>query len=186
MTAPVGAAEAQPASGSAVAVRPMTPADWPAVRSIYEAGIATGNATFETVAPDWPRWDATHLPDHRLVAVRGAGDDAAGEEVVAGWAALAPVSDRCVYAGVAENSVYVDPARRGHGIGRTLLAALVEQAEARGIWTVQTGIFPENAASLAVHQACGFRIVGRRERLGKLDGIWRDVLFLERRSPTIA
>lgn len=165
-----------------MAVRAMTEADWPAVRAIYEAGIATGNATFETTAPDWDRWDAAHLTDHRLVAVLPGPD---GAEVVAGWAALAPVSDRCAYAGVAENSVYVDPAHQGHGIGRRLLQALVEQAEAAGIWTVQTGIFPENGASVALHTACGFRIVGRRERLGRLDGVWRDVLFLERRSATI-
>lgn len=165
-----------------MAVRAMTEADWPAVRAIYEAGIATGNATFETAAPGWERWDATHLTDHRLVAVLpGPG----GVEVVAGWAALAPVSERCAYAGVAENSVYVAPAHHGHGIGRTLLQALVEQAEAAGIWTVQTGIFPENGASVALHTACGFRIVGRRERLGRLDGVWRDVLFLERRSTTV-
>lgn len=163
-------------------VRAMAQADWPAVRAIYEAGIATGNATFETTAPEWERWDATHLTDHRLVAVL---PDPHGEDVVVGWAALAPVSDRCVYAGVAENSVYVDPAHHGRGIGRTLLRALVDRAEAAGVWTVQTGIFPENAASVALHAACGFRIVGRRERLGRLDGAWRDVLFLERRSAAI-
>jgi phosphinothricin acetyltransferase len=159
----------------------MTQADWLAVRAIYQGGIATGNATFETAVPDWDHWDATHLADHRLVAVRPGPD---GEQVV-GWAALAPVSDRCAYAGVAENSVYVDPAHHGHGIGRVLLQALIERAEAAGIWTIQTGIFPENTASLALHQSCGFRVVGRRERLGKLAGVWRDVLFLERRSLTV-
>jgi phosphinothricin acetyltransferase len=159
----------------------MTQADWPAVSAIYQRGIATGNATFETAVPDWDHWDATHLPDHRLVAVRPGPD---GDQVV-GWAALAPVSDRCAYAGVAENSVYIDPTHHGHGIGRVLLQALVERAEAAGIWTIQTGIFPENTASLALHRSCGFRVVGRRERLGKLGGVWRDVLFLERRSPTV-
>ena len=160
-------------------VRELTERDWPAVRAIYAAGIATGNATFETSVPSWSHWDATHLPGHRLVAVLGP------EEPVAGWASLAPVSDRCVYAGVAENSVYVDPAHHGRGIGRALLQELVARAEAAGIWTVQTGIFPENTASIALHQACGFRLVGRRERLGRLDGVWRDVLFLERRSSSI-
>jgi phosphinothricin acetyltransferase len=165
----------------AMVIRAMTAGDWPCVRAIYEAGIATGNATFETAAPDWSRWDAGHLPDHRLVAV----EERKSGPAVAGWAALAPVSDRCAYSGVAENSVYVDPARQGRGIGRQLLRALVDQAEAAGIWTVQTGIFPENAASLALHAACGFRVVGRRERIGRLHGVWRDVLFLEHRSPSI-
>jgi L-amino acid N-acyltransferase YncA len=157
----------------------MTERDWPAVREIYEAGIASRNATFETAAPAWEQWDAGHLPGHRLVAVLEPDGG------VVGWAALSPVSDRCAYAGVAENSVYVHAARQGQGIGRALLEALVDGAEAAGIWTVQTGIFPENAASVALHERCGFRIVGRRERLGRLDGRWRDVLLLERRSPTI-
>ena len=156
-----------------VAVRTMRADDWPAVSAIYAAGIATGNATFETAVPTWEQWDAGHLADLRLVAVV---DDA-----VVGWASLSPVSDRCAYAGVAENSVYVDPDRQGQGVGYVLLAALVEGSEAAGIWTVQTGIFPENEASLALHQRCGFRVVGRRERLGRLNGGWRDVLFLERR-----
>ncbi len=156
----------------------MQPADWPAVSAIYEAGIATGNATFETAAPTWERWDAGHLADHRLVAVADDG-------TVAGWAALSPVSDRCAYAGVAENSVYVHPGHRGAGVGRALLSALVAAADGAGLWTVQTGIFPENEASVALHQRCGFRIVGRRERIGRLNGQWRDVLFLERRSPAI-
>lgn len=172
-------------------VRELTEQDWPAVRAIYAAGIATGNATFETTVPSWNHWDATHLSGHRLVAVLGDGGPAPSAEptgpgeLVAGWAALSPVSDRCVYAGVAENSVYVAPAHHGRGIGRALLQDLVARAEDAGIWTVQTGIFPENTASIALHQACGFRLVGRRERLGRLDGVWRDVLFLERRSPAI-
>lgn len=158
-------------------VRPLTADDWPAVRAIYEAGIATGNATFETSAPDWPAWDASHLAEHRLVAVDDTG-------VVAGWAALSPVSDRCAYSGVAENSVYVAPTHQGRGVGRLLLQELVRRTEATGIWTIQTGIFPENTASVRLHEQCGFRIVGRRERIGQLHGVWRDTLFLERRSDT--
>jgi L-amino acid N-acyltransferase YncA len=151
--------------------------DWPAVRKIYAEGIATGNATFETEAPSFERWDASHLTAHRLVAwVEGA---------IVGWAALAPVSERCVYRGVAENSVYVAASARGLGIGYRLLDALVAAAEDDGIWTIQTGVFPENTASLALHGHCGFRVVGRRERLGVLHGIWRDVIFLERRSSVI-
>jgi L-amino acid N-acyltransferase YncA len=157
----------------------MRPDDWPAVRAIYEAGIATGNATFETAVPDWAAWDAAHLADHRLVA---RDDDGR----VVGWAALAPVSDRCAYAGVAEDSIYVAPQAQGQGVGRALLAAVVASAEQGGIWTVQTGIFPENQLSVRLHETCGFRVVGVRERLGRLDGRWRDVLLLERRSPVIA
>jgi L-amino acid N-acyltransferase YncA len=159
-------------------LQPLRPEDWPAVRAIYEAGIATGDATFETAAPDWPAWDAAHLADHRLVA---RDDDG---RVVA-WAALAPVSDRCAYAGVAEDSIYVAPDAQGRGVGRALLTAVIASAEDAGIWTVQTGIFPENQPSVMLHQACGFRVVGVRERLGRLHGRWRDVLLLERRSPAI-
>jgi L-amino acid N-acyltransferase YncA len=163
--------------GDAVEFQAMRPGDWPAVRAIYEAGIDTGDATFETAAPDWPAWDAAHLAEHRLVArVDGR---------VVGWTALAPVSDRCCYAGVAEDSVYVAPEAQGRGVGRALLEAVVASAERGGIWTVQTGIFPENRASVRLHQACGFRVVGVRERLGRLGGRWRDVLLLERRSPAI-
>jgi L-amino acid N-acyltransferase YncA len=159
----------------------LQPEDWSAVAAIYAEGIATGNATFETAPPSWERWDASHLPDHRLVARTGpqAGDGLAG---VVGWAALAPVSDRCVYAGVAENSVYVAEPARGLGVGRRLLSAVVESAEQAGIWTVQTGVFPENSSSLALHRRVGFRVVGVRERLGQLNGRWRDVVLLERRS----
>jgi L-amino acid N-acyltransferase YncA len=160
-------------------VEPLLPADWPAVAAIYAQGIATGNATFETDVPRWERWDQSHLRDHRLVA-----RDARHGEVVA-WGVLAPVSDRCVYAGVAENSIYVAESARGRGVGRQLLAALLEGAEWAGIWTVQTGIFPENTASLTLHRRCGFRVVGVRERLGQLVGRWRDVLLLERRSPRV-
>jgi phosphinothricin acetyltransferase len=158
-------------------VRGLRPPDWPEVQAVYEAGIATGNATFETGAPSWEAWDAAHLPAHRLVAAEGGR--------VLGWAALAPVSDRCAYVGVAEDSVYVAPDAQGRGVGRRLLEALVSGAEQSGIWTVQTGIFPENQGSVRLHQACGFRVVGVRERLGRLHGRWRDVLLLERRSPAI-
>jgi L-amino acid N-acyltransferase YncA len=158
-------------------IKPMQPEHWEAVARIYAEGIATGDATFETSVPSWERWDASHLRDHRFVALEN-------DEVV-GWAALAPVSDRCVYGGVAENSVYVAAGMRGRGIGAALLTALIESAEAAGIWTIQTGIFPENEASLRLHERSGFRIVGTRERLGKHNGVWRDVLFLERRSTTI-
>jgi L-amino acid N-acyltransferase YncA len=165
------------ALGGAVEINALRPADWPAVRAIYEAGIATGDATFDTTAPSWKAWDAAHLRDHRLVA-RDGGQ-------VLGWTALAPVSDRCAYAGVAEDSIYIAPEARGRGVGRGLLAAVVASAEQAGIWTVQTGIFPENQPSIRLHQACGFRVVGVRERLGRLHGRWRDVVLLERRSPAI-
>ena len=158
-----------------VVVGAMASHDWPAVREIYAEGIASGDATFETEPPAWERWDATHLTGHRLVA-RLDGR-------VAGWAALSPVSDRCAYAGVAENSVYVASWARGRGVGAALLTALIRSADAGGIWTVQTGVFPENAASVALHQRCGFRVVGTRERLGRLGDRWRDVLLLERRKP---
>jgi L-amino acid N-acyltransferase YncA len=152
----------------------LTHEDWPTVAAIYEEGIATRLATFETAAPAWADWDRTHLDERRLVAE----DD--GE--VLGWAALSPVSERCVYAGVAEVSVYVAERARGRGIGRALLECLARGAESVGIWTLQAGVFPENRASLALHHGCGFRTVGIRERIGRLDGAWRDVVLLERRS----
>ena len=151
--------------------------DWPQVRAIYLAGIATGNATFETAAPAWEKWDASHLDVCRLVARAG--------ERVCGWASLGRISERRVYAGVAEVSLYVSAVSRGQGIGRALLERLIAESERNGIWTLQAGIFPENHASLAVHRQCGFRDVGRRERLGQLHGVWRDVLLLERRSPVV-
>ena len=159
------------------ACEPMRPEDWEAVRAIYLEGIASGDATFETEAPAWESWNEAHLEQPRLVARRD------GE--VVGWAALSPVSDRCVYGGVAEVSVYVAAAVRGQGVGRALLSALVDGSEQAGLWTLQAGVFPENVASVRLHRACGFREVGRRERLGAIDGRWRDVLLLERRSRVV-
>jgi L-amino acid N-acyltransferase YncA len=150
---------------------------WNEVREIYAEGLATGDATFETEAPEWRRWDATHLSCCRLVALEGVR--------VAGWAALSPVSTREVYAGVAEVSVYVGARFRGAGLGRKLLSALVRESEAAGLWTLQASVFPENAASVALHLACGFREVGRRERVARGDGRWRDTVLLERRSRTV-
>ena len=155
----------------------MSAADWEAVLAVYLEGIASGDATFETEAPSWERWDAAHLPHCRLVAKSGAA--------IAGWAALSPVSARRVYAGVAETSVYVSADFRGRGVGRALLGALVLCSEQHGIWTLQAGIFPENVASLTLHRQCGFREVGRRERLGKMNERWRDVILLERRSENV-
>jgi L-amino acid N-acyltransferase YncA len=143
------------------------------VAAIFAEGIATGVATFETTVPTWEAWDATHLPEHRLVA-EVDGD-------VAGWVALVPYSRREVYSGVGEESVYVAERARGQGVGRALLEAVIESARAGGLWTLQAGIFPENAVSLAVHHALGFREVGVRERIGQLDGRWRDVVLLELR-----
>ncbi len=160
------------------AVEKMLPAHWPGVRAVYLEGLATGDATFETEAPEWECWDAAHLRACRLVALAAGG-------CVAGWAALSPVSAREVYAGVAEVSVYVGAGFRGRGVGRALLEALVRESEAAGIWTLQAGIFPENRASVALHESCGFRLVGRRERLGRLNGRWRDTVLLERRSQTV-
>lgn len=151
----------------------MTDDDWPAVRQIYAEGIATGDATFEMEPPTRERFRAAHIPTLTLVAER------AGR--VVGWAAAGRVSDRCAYEGVAEHSVYVAASERGSGVGRVVLTALIEASEQQGIWTLQSGIFPENTASLALHKACGFRVVGLRERLGKHHGVWRDVLLLERR-----
>lgn len=160
-------------------VVPLTAAHWPEVERIYAAGIATGHATFESEPPTWEHFDAGKLPGQRLVAVEDGR--------VVGWAAASAVSDRCVYAGVVEHSVYVDPAASGRGLGRLLLTALAASTEAAGIWTIQSGIFPENVASLAVHRAAGFREVGVRERVGRMTygpmaGQWRDVVFVERRS----
>jgi L-amino acid N-acyltransferase YncA len=153
----------------------MQPEDWPAVRAIYLEGIATGHATFEQTAPEWEKWDTGHLPAARIVARSEAG-------TVLGWAALSGVSSRCVYAGVAEVSIYVAEHARGRGVGRQLMSRLIDDSEAQGMWTLQAGIFPENVASIALHERAGFRIVGRRERLGQMNGRWRDVVLMERRS----
>jgi L-amino acid N-acyltransferase YncA len=158
-----------------VRIRTLDEADWPQVARVYAEGIATGDATFESEVPTWERWDAAH-PALRLVA-----ED---EGAVVGFAALSPYSHRRCYRGVAEESVYVGEAARGKGVGRALLGELVAQAEADGYWTLLAGIFPENAASLALHLRCGFRVVGTHVGLGERDGVWRDVLALERRSTT--
>jgi L-amino acid N-acyltransferase YncA len=158
-------------------VDPMTPADWPDVRAIYEEGIATRNATFEAEAPSWERWDAAHMTAGRVV-VRAA-------DLVLGWGALSSVSRRQCYAGVAEVSVYVRTAAQGQGAGRMLLEHLVAASEAAGIWTLQGATFPENAASLRLQASCGFRVVGTRERIAQMHGVWRDTVLTERRSRTV-
>ena len=160
-----------------ITIRPMLAEDWPAVRRIYADGIATGNATFETQTPDWEIWDRNHHAECRLVA-------RIADEIV-GWAALSPVSARACYAGVAEHSIYVDASRRGRGIGKRLLEAFVEASEGAGFWTLQSSIFPENQASIAIHLACGFRVLGRRKRVAMLNGVWRDTVIVERRSKVV-
>jgi len=161
------------AKPGAVSIRELRPDDWPAVRAIYEDGIRSGDATFETETPSWERWDAAH-PEVRVVA---EWDDS-----VVGWAALSPASARDCYRGVGEVSVYVAEDARGEGLGRALLEEVVRRSEQHGFWTLTAGVFPENEASVRLHEACGFREVGVRERLGELDGVWRDVILLERRS----
>lgn len=158
-------------------MRDLRPGDWPEVARIYEEGIQTGNATFETEVPSWEAWDAAHLPEHRFVAER--------EGRVAGWGALAPVSSRSCYGGVAEISAYVAMEARGQGVGSELLAAAIQSSERAGIWTLQTGVFPENAPSLGLLQRFGFRALGTQERIGRLHGVWRDVVLLERRSEVV-
>jgi L-amino acid N-acyltransferase YncA len=160
---------------SAPSIDTLQPPDWPAVAAIFAEGIATGAATFETAVPPWEDWDAAHLPAPRLVA-RGA------DGRVLAWAALVPASRRACYAGVAELSIYVAEDARGQGIGRALLEALVRAAEAAGFWTLQAVVFPENSASVALHERCGFRLVGRRERIAQLGGRWQDTLLYERRA----
>jgi L-amino acid N-acyltransferase YncA len=161
----------------ALEIRDLRPGDWPEVAGIYAAGVATRNATFETDVPSWEEWDARHLARPRLVAVASSP--------VVGWAALSPVSTRACYAGVAEDSVYVAADRQGQGVGRALLEALVARSEAEGLWTLQTSIFPENRASIVLHLRCGFRVVGTRERIAQLDGVWRDTVLLERRAGAV-
>ena len=157
----------------ALRIEPLREDDWPTVAAIYREGIETRLATFETEVPEWSAWDSAHLPEHRLVA-RTGGD-------VVGWAGLTPVSRRAVYKGVADLSVYVATVARGQGVGRALLATLIESVRAGGLWTLQAGVFPENETSLALHRSAGFRDVGVRERIGRLDGVWRDVVLLELR-----
>jgi L-amino acid N-acyltransferase YncA len=160
-----------------VHVTPMTPLHAEAVLAIYAAGIATGDATFETAPPSWAAFDAGRLPGHRYVALVG--------DTVIGWIACSQVSSRPAYAGVVEHSVYVHPDHGGRGVGRTLLERLIASTETAGIWTIQSGVFPENTASLALHRQCGFREIGVRERVAKHHGVWRDVILIERRSPTV-
>lgn len=158
-------------------IETMTSSDWGAVRAIYEEGIATGNATLETSVPDWEKWDSAHVKGCRFVAKQ--------DLMVTGWAALTPVSGRCVYAGVAEVSVYIGEKFRGQGIGKLLLNELVKCSEANGIWTVQAGILKENYASIELHKRSGFKLLGVREKLGKLNGAWRDIVLMERRSSVV-
>jgi phosphinothricin acetyltransferase len=150
---------------------------WNEVKRIYEEGIATRNATFESAAPSWEEWDKAHLKNSRFVVVDG--------EIITGWAALTPVSGRCVYAGVADISVYVSEAYRGKKIGNMLLQQLIKSSEKEGIWTLQAGIFPENKASVTLHERNGFLLIGTRQKIGKMDNVWRDTLLLERRSKTV-
>ncbi len=152
----------------------MLPEHWDAVAAIYEQGIATRQATFQTAAPSWEEWDKGHLAQLRYVFLQ--------DGKVAGWAALSPVSGRCVYAGVCEVSVYIHEDYRGQGVGKLLLQKLIDESETQGIWTLQSGIFPENQASIALHEKLGFRKVGHREKIGKMDGVWRDTVLMERRS----
>lgn len=155
-------------------IREMTEPDWPDVANIYEQGIESGNATFEKEVPAWEKWTSSHLQKCRLVAILNNS--------VAGWAALSPVSDRCVYSGVAEVSIYVSSCHQGLKIGSKLLERLVAESENQGFWTLQAGIFPENKPSIRIHENLGFRIVGFREKIGKMNSLWRDILLLERRS----
>jgi L-amino acid N-acyltransferase YncA len=161
-----------------ITARPMRADDAERVLAIYQAGLDAGDGSFETTVPTWAAFDAGKLPDHRFVA-------ADGDDTVLGWIAVSPTSTRAVYAGVVEHSVYVDPTAQGRGVARLLLEALIASAEAAGIWTIQSGVFPENTASLALHERAGFRVIGVRERLGRHHGRWRDVVLLERRSPVI-
>lgn len=160
-----------------ISLQKLTKNDWDQVRSIYAEGIATGNATFQQEVPSWEDWDRSHLADCRVIAEQNGR--------ILGWGALTSVSDRCHYAGVAEVSIYVAADNRGQGVGRALLEALTRESESSGFWTLEARIFPENAASVALHKRCGFREVGRRERVGSLNGVWRDTLLLERRSQIV-
>ena len=173
---PASSGAASPGTAEGLLIRPMLAVDAPAVLSIYQAGLDTGQASFETAAPAWEAFDAGRLPGHRHVAA----DAATGE--VLGWVAASAVSARPVYAGVIEHSVYVRPGVRRSGIGSALLTALIDSSEAAGVWTIQSGVFPENTASLRLHERAGFRVVGVRERVGRHHGRWRDTVLIERRS----
>jgi L-amino acid N-acyltransferase YncA len=169
-----------------LAIEPMAGEDWPSVERIYAAGIAGGNATFEPTPPSWEAWLAGHVNDLSLVARPASCSQGAQVGEVLGWAALSPASARSVYRGVAEVSIYVDPRHARQGVGRALLSALIERSERAGFWTLSAGIFPENSASVALHERCGFELLGTRRRVGQMpDGRWRDVLLYERRSPTV-
>ncbi len=165
------------ATTNTYALQMMESKHWPEVAAIYQAGIETGNATLETSVPSWEAWDKAHIPQCRFVVI--------DNNIIAGWAALTPVSGRCVYAGVAEVSVYIHPAYKGKGIGKKLLDQLALSSEAQGLWTLQAGILRENTASLKLHAACGFREIGYREKLGQYQGVWRDVVLMERRSKNV-
>jgi phosphinothricin acetyltransferase len=160
-----------------VSIEVLTAEAWPAVEKIYAAGIATKNATFEQHPPDWQTWNNSHRPDCRFVA-------SVGPQII-GWAALSNVSNRCIYSGVAEISIYMDPAFQGRGVGDKLMKALIAESEAHGLWTLQAGIFPENVRSIQLHLRNGFRIIGTRERIGRMDGVWRDTVLMERRSARV-
>lgn len=162
-----------------IQIRALTAGDADAIRRIYLEGIATGQATFETVAPSWEKWNENHLPFARL------GATISDNLELVGWAALSRVSARAVYAGVAEVSVYVQANARGKGVGRALLTSLILESERNGIWTLRAGIFPENEPSIGLHNSLGFRVIGRYERIGKLHGVWRDTVLLERRSKNV-
>lgn len=160
------------------AIREMSQRDWEQVKSIYEDGILTGNSTIEKAAPSWGKWDAGHIKSCRIVAIF--------ENTVIGWVVLSPVSSRCAYAGVAEISLYIAPKHWGKGVGTMLLKKMISCSEENGFWTLHSGIFPENTASLALHKKCGFREIGRQEKVGRMpDGTWRDVVLMERRSQIV-
>jgi L-amino acid N-acyltransferase YncA len=160
-----------------IEIKTMEPDHWNEVKRIYEEGLATGNASFQTTAPEWDEWDKTHIRKCRLVAL--------DNNIIVGWAAMSSVSDRCVYGGVAEVSVYVSNSVRGKGIGKELLRILIVNSESNQFWTLQAGIFPENKASIRIHEENGFRIIGTREKIGQMKGVWRDTLILERRSSRV-
>jgi len=160
-----------------ISVRPMQPDDWSLVSQIYKEGIATGFATFEKSIPSYKSWNSAHMQSCRIVAIEN--------KTILGWAALSPVSSRCVYGGVAEVSVYISEKHRGKGVGKLLIQSLIEKSESEGIWTLQSGIFPENEGSIRLHEKAGFRRIGKRERVGRLDGIWKDNVLFERRSKTV-